>query len=102
MTNRIQILFYIKYIGDYRIPTAAQTAPDGTRLVLSTYLPHHGIIRGDKDTSQCTWNEEWNAYKCSDMDHQMVIIESLDADTETRRLSPLAIFGKYRKPPILI
>jgi hypothetical protein len=28
------------------------------------------------------------------MDHQMAIIESLDPDTETRRLSPVAIFGK--------
>ena len=26
----------------------------------------------------------------------MAIIESLDADTETRRLSPVAIFGKLK------
>ena len=28
------------------------------------------------------------------MDHHMAIIESLDKDTETRRLSPVAIFGE--------
>ena len=89
------IIFY-ENIGNYRIPKTAQTAPDGTRLDLSSYLPHHGIIRGNRDTTQCTWNQGWNAYKCSDMEHLMVIIESLDADTETRRLSPVAILGKFK------
>jgi hypothetical protein len=28
------------------------------------------------------------------MDHHMAIIESLDKDTETRRLSPVAVLGK--------
>jgi hypothetical protein len=32
------------------------------------------------------------------MDHHMAIIESLDPDTETRRLSPVAIFGKKNFP----
>jgi hypothetical protein len=30
------------------------------------------------------------------MDHHMAIIESLDEDTETRRLSPVAILGKKK------
>lgn len=30
------------------------------------------------------------------MVHEMAIIESLDPDTETRRLSPVAIFGKLK------
>ena len=29
------------------------------------------------------------------MDHHMAIIESLDDDTETRRLSPVAILGMW-------
>ena len=80
--------------GDYRIPKTAQTNPDGSRIDISTYLPNKGIIRGD---NKCTWNENWDAYKCSDMDYHMAIIESLDADTETRRLSPVAILGKANK-----
>ena len=30
------------------------------------------------------------------MVHEMAIIESLDTDTETRRLSPVAIFGELK------
>ena len=86
------ILSFIPMIkGDYRIPKTAQTNPDGSRIDINSYLPNKGIIRGD---NHCTWMSKWNAYKCSDMDHQMTIIESLDKDTETRRLSPVAIFGE--------
>jgi hypothetical protein len=78
-------------LGDYRIPKAAQTNPDGSRIDIDAFLPNKGIIR---EQSQCPWIEDWNAYKCSDMDHHMAIIESLDKDTETRRLSPVAVLGK--------
>ena len=37
--------------------------------------------------------ETWNAYRCQSLDHRMLVIESLDADTETRRLSPIALDG---------
>lgn len=41
---------------------------------------------------------EWTAYKCTEpgVNYEMLIIENMDADTETRRLSPVAILGdKY-------
>ena len=43
--------------------------------------------------------DDWQCYKCSGagtLDYQMLVIESLDGDTETRRLSPVALLGdKY-------
>lgn len=44
-------------------------------------------------SSECEWVGEWLAYQCHDIDHQMMIIESLDADTELRRVSPVAVVG---------
>lgn len=41
----------------------------------------------------CQWREAWNAYACKSLDHRMLVIESMDADSETRRLSPLALDG---------
>ena len=88
------LLSYLFTTGDYRIPKPAETRPDGSRIDISTYLPHKGIIRSENGDNKCAWNNNWNAYKCSDMEHHMAIIESLDKDTETRRLSPVAILGK--------
>ena len=42
----------------------------------------------------CKWMEEWNAYKCQGLDHLMLVIESMDGDSETRRVSPLALVGE--------
>lgn len=47
-----------------------------------------GVIRSD-----CTYVRSWQAYKCFGLDYRMLVIESLDADTETRRLSPVAVLG---------
>ena len=41
----------------------------------------------------CEWRESWNAYRCKTLQHHMLIIESMDDDSETRRLSPLALTG---------
>lgn len=50
--------------------------------------PPAGVIR-----SNCTYMRRWQAYECFDLDYRMLVIESLDADTETRRLSPVAVLG---------
>lgn len=64
---------------------------------------HAGVIRD----STCTFVSAWQAYKCFGMNYRMLVIESLDSDTETRRLSPVAVLGdgyvdllngKYRNP----
>ena len=46
-----------------------------------------GIYRGQN----CTYMSAWTAYKCFGDNYEMLIIESMDDDTETRRLSPVAI-----------
>ena len=50
-------------------------------------------MRGTPGQSTCAWESPWNAYKCHSLDHLMLVIESLDADTETRRLSPVALMA---------
>lgn len=45
-----------------------------------------GVIRKD-----CVYMSTWQSYKCFGLNYGMLVIESLDADTETRRLSPVAV-----------
>jgi len=47
-----------------------------------------GVIR-----KNCTYVSSWQSYKCFGLNYRMVVIESLDSDTETRRLSPVAVLG---------
>ena len=80
-------------IGDYRIPKTMLTQPDGSRIPVESIYPNKGIVRGDHSSTSCTFNEEWNAYNCHSIEHRMIVLESLDADTEVRRLSPIGLGG---------
>lgn len=60
---------------------------------MSAVAANKGIVRGTLDHNMCSWYGDWNAYKCSDIDYRMLVIESLDPDTETRRLSPVALIA---------
>nr|XP_055075552.1 fibrocystin-L-like [Misgurnus anguillicaudatus] len=78
-------------LGDYRIPKVMLTALNGSRIPVNQIAPNKGVIR-----DSCTYMNTWQSYKCFGLNYQMLVIESLDADTETRRLSPVAILGdKY-------
>ena len=79
-------------IGDYRIPVAMLSNPDGSRINVNDIYPLKGIVRGETfgREDECSFVTEWNAYLCSKLDHLMLVMESLDADTEVRRLSPVA------------
>ncbi|RXN34425.1 fibrocystin-L isoform X1 [Labeo rohita] len=78
-------------LGDYRIPKVMLTYLNGSRIPVNQIAPYKGVIR---DT--CTYMSTWQSYKCFGLNYKMLVIESLDADTETRRLSPVAILGdKY-------
>lgn len=61
---------------------------DGSVIEADTKYPNKGIYRGASD---CQFKSDWNAYLCSNVKYKMLIIESLDEDTETRRLSPVAV-----------
>uniref|UniRef100_A0A3B4U1D6 PKHD1 like 1, tandem duplicate 2 n=1 Tax=Seriola dumerili TaxID=41447 RepID=A0A3B4U1D6_SERDU len=75
-------------LGDYRIPKVMLTFPNGSRIPVNQIAPRKGVIR---DT--CTYVSSWQSYKCFRLNYRMLVIESLDSDTETRRLSPVAVLG---------
>ncbi|XP_021347967.1 fibrocystin-L-like [Mizuhopecten yessoensis] len=76
-------------LGDYRIPKTMLTTLDGTRIPVNDIAPNKGIIRNNN----CQYRSAWHAYECHDLTYKMLIIESMDSDTETRRVSPVAILG---------
>ncbi|XP_061122944.1 PKHD1 like 1, tandem duplicate 1 [Syngnathus typhle] len=76
-------------LGDYRIPKVMLTHPNGSRIPVEQIAPNKGVIR-----SNCTYMSAWQAYECSALNYRMLVIESLDADTETRRLSPVAVLSE--------
>uniref|UniRef100_A0A3Q2VVI1 PKHD1 like 1, tandem duplicate 2 n=1 Tax=Haplochromis burtoni TaxID=8153 RepID=A0A3Q2VVI1_HAPBU len=75
-------------LGDYRIPKVMLTALNGSRIPVNQIAPNKGVIR-----RTCTYMSSWQSYKCFGLNYRMLVIESLDADTETRRLSPIAVVG---------
>uniref|UniRef100_A0AAR2IPV4 Polycystic kidney and hepatic disease 1 (autosomal recessive)-like 1 n=1 Tax=Pygocentrus nattereri TaxID=42514 RepID=A0AAR2IPV4_PYGNA len=76
-------------LGDYRIPKVMLTYLNGSRIPVNQIAPNKGIIR----SSSCTYMSTWQAYKCLGLTYRMLVIESLDSDTEKRRLSPVAMLG---------
>ena len=77
-------------LGDYRIPKEALADSNGRLRNISDVYKYTGGVR---DESLCTYVDDWQAYHCNSMDMKLMIIESMDADTEERRLSPVAIFS---------
>eukprot|EP00062_Callorhinchus_milii_P017054 gi/632969110/ref/XP_007900907.1/ PREDICTED: LOW QUALITY PROTEIN: fibrocystin-L [Callorhinchus milii] len=76
-------------LGDYRIPKVVLTYLNGSRIPVPQIAPHQGIIRD----SSCTYMSDWQSYKCFGLNYEMLVIESLDSDSETRRLSPVALLA---------
>jgi len=77
-------------VGDFRIPSAALANANGSMINISSIYPYRGISRGPT----CTYQPSWQMYLCTNTtDYRMLIIESMDSDTETRRLSPVAIMS---------
>ncbi len=51
-----------------------------------------------RSEDDCSLVSDWRAHFCTDLQYRVLMIESMDFDTEHRRLSPVAIFsddGKY-------
>ena len=64
------------------------TSPSQGKLDASVLVPKKGIYK----TDTCTWVPEWRGFECDDsLDWRMLSIESMDQDTESRRLSPVAV-----------
>ena len=77
-------------LGDFRIPKEALAAPNGSMLPISEVYSHLGIVR---DEDKCSFITEWQAYQCFNLEHKVLTIESMDHDTEIRRISPVAIIS---------
>lgn len=77
-------------LGDFRIPKEMLSDANGHMITPSNVYTYPGIVR---DAKNCTFIDEWQAYKCYGLDYRMLLIESLDNDTESRRLSPVAILS---------
>ena len=78
----------------FRIPKVALAAPNGSMIDISQAHKYRGIIR---DENNCAYKDSWQAYECLRLDMKMLIIGSMDSDTETRRLSPVAVFSDDNK-----
>ena len=74
-------------VSDLRIPRTMVANIDGTKKNIEQTFPNKGIYRG----KTCDWKLDWNSYSCRGIDHLMMVMESLDADTEVRRLSPIGL-----------
>ena len=77
-------------LGDFRIPKEMLAAPNGSMIDPSQIYSNPGIVR---DQNLCTYRPDWQAYECHGIEYRMLIIESMDNDTESRRLSPVAILS---------
>ena len=77
-------------VGDYRIPTVALADSNGLQINISGPYPARGISRA----AGCSYQSSYQMYVCPSItNYRMLIIESMDSDTETRRLSPVAVFS---------
>ena len=77
-------------LGDYRIPQVALADANGHLRPIDQVYKYRGIIRNE---SSCVLRTDWQAWECHGIDHRMLIIESMDNDTEHRRISPVAIIS---------
>ncbi|XP_063855540.1 fibrocystin-L-like [Scylla paramamosain] len=76
-------------IGDYRIPLPIRQNPDGSQIEAADKFPNKGIVRD----ASCAVVPSWQAWKCFSLRCRLMIIESIDTDTEVRRLSPIALIA---------
>ena len=74
--------------GDYRIPLTMVTDVNGAKLDAPA---NKGIVRDGTCIQHNEWNGGWKCEKAGGLDHKLFVIESMDWDTEDRRLSPIAV-----------
>jgi len=82
-----------RHLGDNRIPLSLLMWPNGSITAPEKRYQQKGVVRECKfgSAKDCSFNSEWNMYLCSKLQHLLLVIESLDDDTEVRRLSPVGI-----------
>jgi hypothetical protein len=97
---------YSAETGNY-VPPAMLTRSNSSVLAVADIAGGgQGIARitdggGYGGVAPCAVQTTWNAWRCAsnsaakpfELTHRMLVVESLDADTETRRLVPVAILS---------
>lgn len=68
-------------LGDFRIPAVVMANPDGSLKRINEVYDFQGIVR---DETNCTYKNEWQGYHCFGLRYEMLMIESMDSDTEVR------------------
>jgi len=72
----------------WMIPITMLTRHDGARIAESDLAIGRGIGR----TDGCELDTSWQAYRCrSTLNYRMLVVESMDPDTETRSLAPMNV-----------
>ena len=80
-------------LGDYRIPKPMQTRLDGSMIPINEVRQDFGIVRN----SDCVWKHNVPGWWCpkgsgeNELRYFDIVFESMDADFQRRRLTPLAI-----------
>ncbi len=60
-------------------------------LDFGLYNPFYNCLGIPRNSTYCNWKASWQLYGCCGIVHRMLIIDSLDADSNTRRVSPVSI-----------
>merc|ERR1711892_827897 len=79
----------VRGLGYYRVPKPMVTELNGDKIEYADKMPNTGIYRDDS----CVWNADWRAYKCQNINHRLMVIESMDRDSKIRRLAPIAMLA---------
>eukprot|EP00742_Colponemidia_sp_Colp-10_P000666 GILJ01000725.1.p1 GENE.GILJ01000725.1~~GILJ01000725.1.p1 ORF type:complete len:5003 (-),score=847.36 GILJ01000725.1:252-15260(-) len=70
-----------------QIPSSMYISVNGTTVDPQSVIQNTGIAR----SAGCSLNSSFNGYTCSGTDYLMLVLESMDSDTYTRRLGPVAL-----------
>ncbi|CAH1264805.1 PKHD1L1 [Branchiostoma lanceolatum] len=76
---------------DHLLPESIKDFLSAQNLGLRSVAPFRGIVRKLGSQPNCFKKDAWQAYNCTGIDHSMLVIESLDPDTQTRHVGPVAI-----------
>ncbi len=79
-------------MGYYRVPRPMVTDTDGNRIAYDDIMANVGIVQNNP--TSCTAMSDWNGFHCAGVNHRLLVIESLDVDTEIRRLSPIGVLAE--------
>lgn len=77
-------------LGNFRIPAAMLTDVDGSQTDPDVWAPTKGVVR----TNGCVHDTTNHFWQCDDsISYMQMLYESMDIDTETRRVAPIAVMA---------